>query len=54
MNVMKEIVIWLRDAPKIQYMAHSGNGVGLAPRTRSMTTNEAADELERQIEDGTA
>lgn len=54
MGIIREIVEWLRDAPQIRYMAHSTSGFGLAQRTRAMTVSEAADELERQIEAGTA
>ena len=55
MAIMREVVDWLRDAPTISYMGHSStNGVGLAQRTRPMSAQEAADELERQIKAGTA
>ena len=55
MAIMREIVEWLRAAPEVSYMGHSTtNGVGLAQRRRPMNVREAADELERQIEAGTA
>jgi hypothetical protein len=55
MAIMREVVQWLRQAPSVGYMGHcTTNGVGLTRRERPMTVNEAADELERQIEAGTA
>ena len=55
MAIMQEVVDWLREAPDIEYMGHSAtNGVGLAKRSRPMSAHEAADELQRQVEAGTA
>lgn len=54
MAIMREIVKWLRAAPQVTYYAHSTSGYGVAQRVREMTVKEAADELERQIEAGTA
>jgi hypothetical protein len=52
-GVMRDIVEWLKDAPRIKYWAHGGP-TGLVQRERRMYVDEAARELERQIEDGTA
>lgn len=54
MAIMQEVVDWLRAAPTAQTMEHSTNGVGLARRARQMTVREAADELQRQVDAGTA
>lgn len=54
-EAMRDVISWLRAAPKVSYMAHNTvNGVGLAKRERPMYANELADELERQVLDGTA
>jgi hypothetical protein len=53
MGVMREVVEWLRAAPRVKYWA-PGGPVGLHEAERRMYVDEAARELERQIEDGTA